>query len=136
MAQVRAIFRECIQDSQEYGSNDEFMVSRVWVGIEVDGEDRGEYIADLKQTVGSDYETGAIEVGLPVEVGSGGKKYSGPFSYDDFRRAAEQYFRQLVGPNARGIRLGGKGKVRMQGNRFVMQSVAEFEAADVPPGRW
>ena len=34
MAKVKITFHKCIQDSQEYGSNDEHMVSRIFFSIE------------------------------------------------------------------------------------------------------
>ena len=34
MKKARVTFRKCIQDSQEYGSNNEYMVSRVFFDLE------------------------------------------------------------------------------------------------------
>ncbi len=36
MPKIRVTFKECIQDSREYGSDDEYMVSRMSVDIAVD----------------------------------------------------------------------------------------------------
>jgi hypothetical protein len=85
MAQVKVTFSECVQDSQDYGSDDQHMVSRVWVEIEVDGQERGNYIVDLKQTVGADYDTGEIEVGFPH---FGPDLYRGAFNHHVFADAA------------------------------------------------
>lgn len=67
-------FTGCIQDSQEYGSNDEYMVSRVLFDLTVETNAHPRLYVDIKQVVGSNYESGAIEVGRPVG-------YSGPFNY-------------------------------------------------------
>jgi hypothetical protein len=127
MPRVKVTFRECIQDSQEYGSTDEHMVSRVWIDIAVDGKNQGEFVADLKQTVGSDFETGPIEVSRPIEV-STQKPYRGPFDQNRFAEEAAGYFRGLVGSGASGIRIGGGSNIRMRNNRFGYRKVIEFDA--------
>ena len=58
MKKCKVIFRKCIQDSQDYGSDDEHMTSRVFFDLEIDGKIFKDLCADLKQTVGSDIETG------------------------------------------------------------------------------
>jgi hypothetical protein len=131
MPKIKVTFQECIQDSQEYGSDDEHMVSRVWVDIAVDGVDRGSWVADLKQTVGSDFETGPIEVTRPLEVaGKTPKKaYNGPFDQALFAEEAAKYFRGLVGSQGMGIKLGpGSKNIRMHGNRYGTRKVIEFDA--------
>ncbi len=79
MAKATVTFNRLVQDSQDYGSNDEHMVSRVFFTLEIDGT-KHELYADIKQTVGSSYETGPIEVSKP-------HGYSGPFSHQEFQRA-------------------------------------------------
>lgn len=121
MSKAKITFHQCIQDSQEYGSDDEEMVSRVFFTLEI-GEDKFEELyADLKQTVGADYDTGPIEVGPP-------QGYDGPFNHQAFRDFAEKYYRSLVGSQARGIRIGkGASNIRMYGNIFNVEMVCEFE---------
>jgi len=133
MAKVKVNFHECIQDSQEYGSDDEHMVSRIFFSIEVNGERYKErYHADLKQLVGGKFEENPIEVSLPSD--SSGKPYSGPMNYKAFQEAAEAYFRKLVGSKALGIHIeGGASNIRMRNNRFVVEHSIEFEAADIRP---
>jgi len=132
MPKVRVTFKECIQDSREYGTDDEFMVSRVSVDIAVDRTDQGGFIADLKQPVGTDFDTGPIEVGRPHEVGTH-KPYPGPFDQARFAEAATTYFRELLGSEGWALKLRpGSAKIRMQGNRFVSKKVVEFDA---PRGR-
>lgn len=59
-------FTKCIQDSQDYGSDDEHMASRVFFDLEMDGQTHPGLHVDVKQVVGSSYETGDIEVGRPA----------------------------------------------------------------------
>lgn len=121
MSKAKITFHQCIQDSQEYGSDDEEMVSRVFFTLEI-GEDKFEKLyADLKQTVGADYDTGPIEVSQP-------HGYDGQFNHQAFRDFAEKYYRSLVGSQARGIRIGkGASNIRMYGNVFNVEMVCEFE---------
>jgi hypothetical protein len=136
MAKVKVTFHECIQDSQEYGSDDEHMVSRVFFSIEISKVESGEkkietydnVYANLKQTVGGKFEETPIEVSPPYH--SSGKLYSGPMNYEKFRKAAEGYFRKLVGSQGSGIRIEGGGSARMYNNRFRQEYSVEFEAAD------
>jgi hypothetical protein len=125
MAEFRVIFHECIQDSQEYGSNDEHMVSRVFFSLEVDGRRVGDFSADLKQVVGGDIEHGEIEVGPP-------HNYDGPFDHTQFAEAARKYFRSLVGSQGTGIRMEGSTNVRMRNNRFRKEAEFRFTSGAGP----
>ena len=53
MPHAKITFHELIQDSQDYGSNDEHMVSRVFFDLEFDGETKRGLYAHVKQPVGS-----------------------------------------------------------------------------------
>lgn len=122
MARIRVTFHKCIQDSQDFGSDDEHMVSRLFFTVEAEGRAHQGLHADLKQTVGADYATGPIEVGPPVG-------YRGPFNQAAFARAAEAYYRGLVGAGGSGIRIEGASNVRMRNNTFLRQQTVEFEAS-------
>jgi hypothetical protein len=129
MTKARLIFRKCIQDSHDYGSDDEHMISRVFFTLEVEGKRYDGLHADVKQTVGSSYEDGPLEISSPR-----GARYEGPFNYEAFRAAIEKYYRSLVGSSATGIRIGsGARNIRMRNNIFQRQEVVEFEisGADV-----
>jgi hypothetical protein len=119
MATAKITFHKCIQDSQDYGSNDEHMVSRVFFTFEL-FDKRFDLHADIKQTVGSEYETGPIEVGRP-------EGYKGPFNYEAFRNAAEEYYKSLVGSAATGIRIQGGTNIRMRNNTFIQEMTVECE---------
>ena len=124
-------FTKCIQDSQDYGSDDEHMASRIFFDLAVNGQSHPGLHVDVKQLVGSSYETGDIEVGRPV----GG--YRGPFNYLAFRDAAERYFRSLVGSGGSGIQItgGSNTSMRMRNNTFVVQKAETFEV-DQSAGGW
>jgi len=131
MTKARVVFDKCIQDSQEYGSDDEHMVSRVFFTLEVGGRRYDGLHVDVKQTVGSGYEEGAIEVGSPK-----GASYKGPFNHEAFRAAVEKYYRSLVGSKATGIRIAqGAQNIRMRNNIFQRQEVVEFEVSG-PDASW
>jgi len=119
MATFRITFHQLIQDSQDYGNDDEHMISRVFFSLEVDGKGAGDFTADLKQVVGSNIETGEIEVGAP----SG---YDGPFNHQGFSEAARKYFRSLIGSQGSGIHIAGGTNIRMRNNRFVRDAQFTF----------
>jgi len=99
MKKARVIFHKCLQDSQELGSDEKHMVSRVFFTIEIDGEKFKGFYADLEQMVDSDYKTGLIEVGAPQD-------YEGAFNHEDFRDLVEKYYGSCVSSEAARIRIG------------------------------
>src|SRR4029077_11625065 len=69
--QAKVTFRKLIQDSQEYGSNDEHIVSREFFDLEIGGKRHSDLYVDIKQPVGSDFETAPLEVGPPHDHRAG-----------------------------------------------------------------
>jgi len=120
MAKAKLIFDRCIQDSQDYGSDDEHMVSRVFFSLNYGGEVYENLHVEIKQPVGADFETAPLEVGAP-------QGYKGPFNHEAFREAVEKYYRGLVGSKGSGIRISGGKNIRMRNCLFVSQSTAEIE---------
>jgi len=121
MSKAKITFYKCLQNAQELGSDDEYMVSRVFFSLEINRKRFEDLYADLKQTVGADYETGPIEVGAS-------QGYDGPFNHEAFRDCAEKYYRSCVGSEATGIRIGKGAKgIRMFNNVFRKEMVCEFE---------
>jgi hypothetical protein len=114
-------FHKMIQDSQEFGSNDEHMVSRVFFTLMVDGKSVGECSANVKQTVGSEiFNNAEIEVSSPNE-------YNGPFNHLGFSEVVQQYLNRLIGIQGRGIQIRGKvPRVRMQKNTFAYEAEYTF----------
>jgi hypothetical protein len=120
MSTAIVIFKKCIQDSQEYGSDDEYMVSRVFFNLEVQDKEFSDLHVDIKQPVGSTFENTVIEVGAP-------QGYDGPFNHQAFSKAVEDYYRSLVGSQGTGIHIAGGSNIRMQNNTFVKEKKVQFE---------
>jgi hypothetical protein len=113
------IFTHLIQDSQDYGSDDEHMVSRAFFTLKVGDKTYPNLYADIKQTVGSSIESAPLEISRPAG-------YEGPFNHEKFRAAVEKYFRGQIGAAGRGIRIQGGANIRMRNNRFVATEAASF----------
>jgi hypothetical protein len=126
---AKVTFNECIQDSQDYGSDDEHMVSRVFFTLEVDGRRVEGLYVNIKQVVGDDFETGPIEVG-PAR----GAHYRGPFNHASFRDEVEKYYRSLVGASGRHILIQGASHVRMRNIRHRRAKTVEFEISGADGG--
>ena len=126
MTKIKVVFHSCTQDSQDLGS-DEHMVSRLFLSIIVEGKSTDNLHVDIKQTVGSDYASGPLEVGNVTG-------YRGPFNHAEFQRAAESYYREMVGASGRMIRVVGGGGVRMRNNTFMVEKSFEFEGSETVGG--
>ncbi|MFH2012745.1 MAG: hypothetical protein ABIJ37_08625 [Pseudomonadota bacterium] len=129
MSTAKVVFKKCIQDSQEYGSDDEHMVSRVFFDLSVKNIKFENLYSDIKQTVGSNYESAPLEIGMPQD-------YIGPFNYEAFRDAAENYYRSLLGGAGTDIRIQQSGSnIRMHNNTFAREYSVEFDI-DTSEGGW
>jgi hypothetical protein len=121
MATAKITFYKCIQDSQDYGSDDDCMVSRVFFTFEI-GDKKYDLYADIKQTAGSHIEEYPVEVMRP-------EGYQGPFPYQCFRDAAEKYYRSLVGSSGGGINIQGGSNIRMRDNTFKQIVAVECDVS-------
>ncbi|MGH9368095.1 MAG: hypothetical protein ACRD3M_10525 [Thermoanaerobaculia bacterium] len=162
---IELTFEGCVQDSEEYGSGRDQMVSRVFFWIKRVGAPPGDFrrdlelvaggrfarlriepaegytgpmlYADLRQTVGEDFETGRVAVGPPVG-------YSGPFNQEEFARLATTYFRGVASDTGAMLRqeegrplrgsLRETAHVRLRHNVEASRSTVRFEA-DPAEGR-
>lgn len=129
MAKAKVIFHKLIQDSQDYGSDDQHMASRAFFTVDIEGNVSEEAYVDIKQSVGSDFETTPLEVSKLVG-------YNGPFNYQAFRQAAESYYRSLVGGQGSGIHIAGGSNIRMRNNTFNTREMAEFEVSSKESPAW
>ena len=117
MPKVTVKFSHMIQDSQDYGSNDEHMVSHVFFDLTVGDKRYPGAHAIVRQTVGASFESDPFEVSPPVG-------YKGPMNVDAFRKAVERYCRSNVGR----IRISGRAKnIRMRDSRFNRQATESFD---------
>jgi hypothetical protein len=127
MVKAIILFQKCLQNAQEYGSIDEFMVSRIFFSLQLPDKQIDNLYVDIKLAVGDQYEGGGIEVGNP-------QGYSGPFNHSAFRTAVEKYYRHLVGSTASGIRISGGSNIRMYNNWFHVPMTAEIEISETSGG--
>ena len=111
-------FKELIQDSQNYGSDDEHMVSRVFFDLQVDDKRYPGAHANVRQKVGA----GASD---PIEV-SPPAGYAGPFDLRKFQIEVENYFRTVMGKDNPGR--SGKG-LRVRDCRHRKAVTVSFEVA-------
>ena len=112
LATMRVRFTSCAYDSQDYGSDDQYIVSRVFFSLWCEGVRYSGLHADIKHPVDGDFETDPLEITLP-------HGYEGQISPEGFRRAVGQYYRLLVG---RGVELGFQdrtGMFKMRDNIFL-----------------
>ena len=127
MTNCRVTFKCLIQDSQEYGSDDEHMVSRAFFDVEIDGREFKDACVDIKQPVGSQFENAPLEVSSPAG-------YDGPHNFKAFREAAEAYYRSLVGKQGSGISISNaSSNIRMYKNTFNFIKAVEFEVQEESP---
>lgn len=127
MSIAKVTFYKIIQDSQDYGSNDEHMVSRVYFNLEVEDKMYSDLYVDIKQTVGTDFETAPLEV-------SSTRGYKGPFNHEVFREEVENYYRESFGSQGSAIHIEGGGNIRMRDNTVIREKVVEFEIKSSPTG--
>ena len=89
MAKAKVTFHKCIQDSLEYGSDDEHVVSRVFFTLAIKDKIYSSLHVDIKHAAGSELESERLEVGNPVG-------YEGPLNNEVFQNAVKKYYRNLL----------------------------------------
>lgn len=119
IARFQITFHKLRHDSREYGSDDNYMVSRVFFSLEEDGKDRGEFSADIKQKIGRNIEPCDIEVGPPIG-------YKGSFNQAGFSGATREYFGILMGSKGAGIAAMSRISIRVRNNMFLKESNFTF----------
>lgn len=130
MIKGKLAFSRILQVSQELGSNDEHMVSRVFFDLLVGQEAHRDLYADIKQTVGTSYETAPLEVSFP-------QGFRGRLSYDQFRRHVEAYYRRAIGSTGMGIHVSGGASITMRNNNFAFPMVVDIEVDEnTEPSGW
>jgi|SRR5579862_5159423 len=125
MPTVTVNFKGMLQDSQDVGSDDDHMVSRVFFSVTADGQTVDNLHSDVKQTVGSDYATEPLEVTRPA--------YDGPMNWTEFRQCVESYYRQAL---RRFVRYSAGTVIRMRDNRVELPQSCSFEAAGTGGAGW
>jgi hypothetical protein len=80
---IQLTFEAGVQDALEYGSNDVWMVSRVFFWILREGAPPGDFWADLRSLAGSKFDR--VKIPLPAN-------YTGPMAYVDLRQPVGEDF--------------------------------------------
>ncbi len=102
-------FYKFLIDSQDYDptdENDEHMVSVVSFFLEVNGK-KYDLKSSVKQTIGSKFEEGCIEVCPPED-------YNGPFNHHEFSKAVFKYYTSLIGPTGSVLRMQNCRDIKME----------------------
>ena len=123
MANMKVSFASCVHDSQDYGSDNQYMVSRVFFSITYEDHLHTGLYADIKQPVDGNVETDPLEI-------TGPHGYDGPISWEGFRRAVGQYYRSLVGSCSSGFQTR-VDNIRMRDHSFLLPRTFEFPVVDV-----
>ena len=120
-------FYKCIQDSQEFGSDNEHAVPRVFFTVTVN-EKTLEYFCNVLQDYGSrfSYETDPLQVSNPFS------KHD-HINYEQFRSSVEAYYRSCVGAYGNGIKIIGASNIRMTNNTFGKVHSISIETSENSP---
>ena len=132
MATIKITYTQLVQDSQEYGSDDEHMISRATFDLEFEGEVYSNCTVDIKQTVGSDYDSGPLEV-------FNLQGYDGPNDVSKMQFNTEVLYRSLIGSQGSGINFdSNSSNIRMQNNTFNINRTFEYmiENSSTLSGGW
>ena len=121
MTKYAVHFEQIIVKGQEAGSTDAHMVSRVGFVLDVDGQRKGTFYSDLKQTVGVPMVPEAIEVGPPMG-------YSGRFEQNKFADEARRYFLEAVVPRGKVYQFANTAQVKLKYCAAVMPKSVTFES--------
>lgn len=130
MTKATILFQKCIQNAQELGSNDDFMVSRIFFSIQLPDRQIENLHTDIKQPAGGDYEKDTLEVSPPQNL----KGIA--IDYSVFRNLAEKYYRNLIGSSGSGIRIVGGSNVKMFNNTFCIPMTADIEVETSSIAGW
>lgn len=129
MAKGALIFQKVLQNSQELGTDDEHLVSRVFFDLMTPEGALTGLCSDVKLTPGAEFSNDPLEVTMP-------RALEGVVSYDVLRREVEQYYRDNVGATGRGIRLGPGAKgIIMRNNTLVMRKEVPVELIGSTKGK-
>lgn len=85
---IQLTFEACVQDAEEYGSDDVWMVSRIFFWIQRKGAPPGDFSADLRRVGGDKFDR--MRISPPLD-------YAGPIAYADLRqRVGEDFERDPI----------------------------------------
>ena len=120
---TRAIinFIKLKQDFPEYGSNEQYMVSRVFFDLNVDGKSYTNLYSNIKQKIGSNFESEPLDISAPVG-------YDGKLNFEVFRAIVDTYIRSLIVNGEKCFnKVVAPSHIRMYGNTFESQLKVPFD---------
>ena len=120
MINARITFHKCIQDSKLFGSDDQRMVSRIFLSIEVQDQSHSDIYVDVHQEPGSTFEEGALQVG-PIQG------YNGPLNSWAFQQAAEAYYRSLTQYELARVKVSFGKNARRFENVIIHESTVDHQ---------
>jgi hypothetical protein len=120
MPKVLLIFNKIIQDSREFGSNNQHTVSRVFFDLRIGANLRTDFSSDIKQRAGADNESDPLEVSVPQSLAN-------LVDYSELRTLVEQYFHASFGSAGSAFQIGPGTDIRMMHNIVNRNEVAEIE---------
>jgi hypothetical protein len=123
MSMGKLILTSILQNSQEFRTTDEHTVSRVYFDLDTGDAVLPGLYADVKQTVGSDYERDPLEVSLPESL-------AGRLGYLEFRGHIEQYYRESFGPAGSAINFGPNARIIMTDNLVQRRKGVDVKLLD------
>ena len=123
MTIAKITFHKCIQDSRLFGSNDQDMVSRVFLTIEAGGRRYSNLHVDLHQQPGSTFEQGDLKVGQL-------QGYDGPMNTWAFSQSLESYYRSLSQYEDRRVKVSYGRNARRVENVVIHESTIDLQIYD------
>lgn len=120
MVTVKVTFHKCIQDSRSFGSDDQQMVSRVFLTLEVGDKKYPELYVDVFQKVGSTFEQGEARFG-PLQG------YKGPLNAWALQQALEAYYRSLAKYELARVKVSFGKNARLMENVVIHESTTELQ---------
>ena len=123
---AKVTFHKLLQNTQDVTPSDpnqNHMISQAFFTLEVGGKQYGDMSVVLRQPFGTDYTKEPIEVEKPSL-----RSYSGNWNYNEFRDAAEDYYRSALDM---AIPIGPGSNVRMRNNMIGFSKSYDINIPDV-----
>lgn len=117
---ARLTIQGCEQISQVLGGTDEHMVSVINFDLEIEQDKLENLVAEVKQTIGSKYGEGIIEVGRPIN-------YKGQFNQAAFQHAVIHYLKNMIGSSGSAICVDDSSHVIIEDCDISTPITYEFE---------
>jgi hypothetical protein len=128
MMNIQVNFEKVDQAYQEIGNNSDAMIGAVYFNIIFNGKSIKSY-SNIKQEAGGSYPDCAIEASKPYG-------FKGPFNHTQFQQEVENYFKSLIGPNGRCIRLVAGSKFTGNNNKFLVPKQIYLDVDDNFAAGW